>query len=266
MAKELYKTITGLTDSSIKAENGTLLVLPTASGAVFNPGVTMQEVMAMSRIGERVIVDTYPLERKPTIQLDYNQKNIQLLSMRMGLDFETETSADAKLVHNGFLVTKNSYDGAVSGNEGFGLTADQTGSIAYYLSPNGKPVALTRQPFATFDPETTLSFAQGANGATQWSDDLIGKYVAYEFPHSLTSVLKLSETPFTNFSMTLMTIMRDRSILQWNFPSVTIKLDQGDINLAEAQMQLQFQIQDDGSSCLPFDIIYKGTAQTRRCV
>lgn len=265
MTKTLYNTIKGLTDSSIKTESGILLVLPTAVGAVLNPGIKDQEVMAMSRLGEMVIVDTYPTERKPEIKLEWTQKNIQLLSMRLGLEFGLDTSADSSVVNTGLNVTKGSYPGSLTGYEGFGMTADQVGSVAYYLTDDQTTVALTRQPFATFTPATPLSFAQGAAGATKWSDDLIGKYVAYEFPHVLSNILTLSDVPQTNFSMRLMTIMSDRTLLEWEFRSVSVKKDQGDINLTEPKMELTFYVQDDGSSCLPYTIRYKGKAQKRTC-
>lgn len=267
MAKQLYKTVQGITDASIKTETGKLLVLPTAAGSVFNPGQEIQEVEATSRLGEKVIVDTYNLARKPTIQLDWQQKNLQLMSLRLGLEFEQVATANtAKVVSNGSLITKNSYSAAADGYEGNGMPADQAGSVAYVLEESGTTTELVRQPYASFNPATPLSFAQGANGARMFSNDLINKYVAYEFPHALSNVLQLSETPIGNLSLTLMTIMSDRSILQFNFPSVSVKLDEGDINLTEAQMQVTFRIQDDGSTCLPYEIIYKGTAQRRKCI
>lgn len=266
MTKALHSTITGLTDSSIKTESGALLVLPTASGAVLNPGIKDQEILAMSRLGEMVIVDTYPIERKPEIKLEWSQKNIQLLSMRLGLEFAIDVSADSKVVNTGQLITKSAYLGAGVGYEGNGMTVDQTGSIAYCLGDDQKATALTRQPFATFIPTTLMSFAQGVDGATKWSNDVIGKYVASEFPHTLTNLLSLTDAPNAVFSMRLMTIMSDRTILEWEFPSVSVKKDQGDINMGEAKMEVTFYVQDDGSSCLPYQVRYKGKAQKRTCV
>jgi hypothetical protein len=266
MVKELYKTINGLTDSSIESEGGNLLVLPTAAGGVLTPGIKVQEIMAMSRLGEVVIVDTYPIERKPEVKLEFSQKNIQLLSMRLGLAFETETTSDCWVVHNGLLVTKLALPAVGEGYEGYGMVADQAGSKAFLLQENGQTIALTRQPYDTFNGAAPLTFAQGQHCALKFSDDLDRKYVAYKLPHALSNVLALSETPNTNFKMVLMTIMNDRSLLQWDFPSVSVKLDQGDINMAEAKMELTFYVQDDGSSCLPFSIKYKGKAQRRHCV
>jgi len=266
MVKELYKTINGLTDSSIESDTGNLLVLPTAAGGMLTPGIKQQEIMAMSRLGEVVIVDTYPIERKPEIKLEFSQKNIQLIGMRLGLTFETETVADGWVVHNGLMVIKLVQPGVSEGFEGYGMVADQPGSKAFLLLDTGNTVALTRQPFDTFNPAVPRSFAQGQHCAILWSTDLNRKYVAYKFPHALSNILSLSETPNTNFKMVLMTIMTDRSLLQWEFPSVSVKLDQGDINMTEAKMELTFYVQDDGSSCLPYTIKYKGQAQRRRCV
>ena len=265
MTKALYSTVTGLTDSSIKTENGVLLVLPTAAGGVLTPGIKDQEITAMSRLGEMVIVDTYPIERKPEIKLEWSQKNIQLLSMRLGLEFQSDVSADSSVVNTGLRITKTEYEGAPVGYEGNGMVADQVNSIAYYLTDTQKTVALTRQPFATFVPGTPLSYAQGEDGATKWSTDLLGKYVAFEFPHTLSNILTLTDVPQASYAMRLMTIMSDRTLLEWEFPSVSVKKDQGDINLTEPKMEVTFYIQDDGSTCLPYTIRYKGKAQKRSC-
>jgi len=265
MAKALYSTITGLTDTSIKTQDGKLLVLPTAAGGVLNPGIKDQEITAMSRIGEMVIVDTYPVERKPEIKLDWNQKNVQLLSMRLGLQFSTQTAVAAKYVNSGLLITKGSYAAALVGFEGNGVTADQAGTVAYSLGPDQIAVALTRMPFASFVATGPLTYAQGADGAMLFSTDLIGQYVAFEVPQTLASVTALSDQANGTFAMTLMTIMQDRSILQWDFPSVAVKKDQGDINLSEPKMEITFYIQYDGSTCLPYQITYKGQAQKRTC-
>jgi len=265
MVKALYTTIQGLTDTSIKTQDGKLLVLPTAAGGVINPGIKDQEINAMSRIGEMVIVDTYPVERKPEIKLDWNQKNIQLLSMRLGLQFTTQTAVAAKYVNSGLLVTKSAYLGSAVGFEGNGILADQPNTVAYSLGIDQSIVALTRQPFATFMPATVLSYAQGADGAMLFSTDLLGQYVAFEVPQTLASVTALSDQVTGTFAMTLMTIMQDRTVLQWDFPSVAVKKSQGDINLVEPKLEITFYIQYDGSTCLPYQITYKGTAQKRTC-
>ncbi|MBD1995318.1 hypothetical protein H6G00_01565 [Leptolyngbya sp. FACHB-541] len=266
MAKQLYKTVRGLTDAVLKTPDGTLLVLPTAAGGVFNPGIEIQEIDASSRLGEMVLVDTYAMARKPTIKLDWKQKNLTLLAMRLGLEFQPTTNANAKVVNNGLLITKNEYSPASNGFEGFGMVGDQELALAAVLAENDLPKKLTRQPFNSFNPAIPNTFAQGVNGGSKWSNNLIGKYVAFEFPQILANAIQLTENSYADFSVTMMTIMQDRSIMQWDFPSVSVKLDEGEINLIQPEMSLTFRVQDDGSTCLSYGITYKGTAQRRRCV
>lgn len=265
MTKQLYKTIKGLTDASLRTPDGRLLILPTAAGSVFNPGQEVQVIEGNSKLGEMVIVDTYTMSRKPEVKLDWKEKNIALIGMRLGLEMQQASNVLAKVISNGFHVTKISYAGNTAGYEGFGMAADQAASLAYMLDENDSPAALTRQPFATFDEDTPLSFAQGANGALKFSTDLVDKYVAYELPHELASAMKLTENDFSAFELTMMTIMTDRSILQWNFPSVSVKLEEGEIDMSQPEMSVTFRVQDDGSDCLPYNVIYKGKAQRRRC-
>ena len=267
MALPLYKTVKGVTDAVLVTSTKKLLVLPTAAGSALNLGQEITEIQSMSRVGERVIVDTYNIARLPSIQLSWQQKNLTLLGMRLGYEFQEQTNVGAKVAANGFRIIKGEYPGAAAGYEGNGMPADQAESIACWL-PNGdlqKP--LQRQPFATFNSAIPESFAQGADGATKWSDDLVAgkEYVGFEFPHELGSAIRMSEEPYDNFKLTMMCIMTDRSLLQWNFPSVSVKLDEGDINLNEPEMAITFRVQDDGSTCLPYEVIYKGQAQRRKC-
>jgi hypothetical protein len=242
------------------------MVLPTATGGVLNPGIKDQEILAMSRLGEMVIVDTYPMERKPEIKLDWNQKNPQLIGMRLGLQFQPVASVAARYVNNGLLVTGTGvYAASAVGFEGKGITADNVATNAYMLNPDQSTTALTRQPFTSFVAATTASYAQGADGAMLFSTDLIGSYVAFEVPQTLTTANALTAIPSGTFGMTMMTILTDRTILQWDFPSVSVKKSQGDINMSEAKMEITFYIQYDGSTCLPYQITYKGQAQKRTC-
>ncbi|MDJ0703191.1 MAG: hypothetical protein QNJ46_07925 [Leptolyngbyaceae cyanobacterium MO_188.B28] len=267
MALPLYKTVKGLTDAVLVTSSGKLLVLPTAAGSALNLGQEITEIQSMSKLGERVIVDTYNVARLPSIQLSWQQKNLTLLGMRLGYEFLEQTNVGAKVVANGFRVTIGEYPGAGVGFEGNGMPADQTDSIACWLPGGDIQKPLQRQPFATFNPAVPESFAQGPDGATKWSNDLVAakEYVGFEFPHELASAIRLSEESYDNFRLTMMSIMTDRSLLQWNFPSVSVKLDEGDINLNEPEMQITFRVQDDGSTCLPYDVIYKGQAQRRKC-
>lgn len=266
MAKQLYKTIKGMTDAVLKAPSGSLLVLPTASGGVFSPGQEVIVIEGNSRLGEMVVLDTYTQARKPEVKLDWNQTSLQLIGMQLGLEFQSEANVDTKVVSNGLLITKTEYAPAQAGYEGFGMPADQTNSLATALLANDLTSNLTRQPFGSFDAAIPFSYAQGANNAQKWSNNLINTYVAYSFPHQLASAIVLTEEDFSSFSLTMLTIMTDRTLLQWEFPSVSVKLDEGEINTADAKMSLSFRVQDDGSDCLPYKVIYKGQAQRRKCV
>lgn len=265
MVKQLYRTIKGLADASLKTPSGKLLVLPTAAGAVFSPGQKIQTIEGSSRLGEMVINDSYLIGREPEIKLDWKQKNLTLIGMQLGQEFLPEASVDTKIISNGFLVTRNTYAPVESGAEGYGMTADQVGSIAYHLLDDEVVEPLTQQDFADFAPATPKSFAQGANGAMKFSNDLINRYVAYEFPHLLANAIKLSEEDFISFELRMNTIMTDRSILQWYFPSVAVKLETGDIDMTKPEMSITFRVQDDGRDCIPYSVVYKGKAQQRKC-
>jgi hypothetical protein len=266
MAKQLYKTIKGLTDAVLRTPDDRLLVLPTAVGGVFSPGQEVIAIEGNSKLGEMVVLDTYTTARKPEVKLDWNQANLTLIGVQLGLEFAEKFNVKTKVASNGVLITRSAYNPSGPGYEGNGMLADQEGSIASLLTENDLIVALTRQPFASFDPQVPMSFAQGADGAQLWSEDLIGKYVAYSFPHELSRAIKLTENSNSSFSLSMMTIMTDRTLLHWEFPSVSVKLEDGEINMAESKMALSFRVQDDGSDCLPYSVVSKGQIQRRKCV
>jgi hypothetical protein len=266
MPRDLYRTIKGVANASLETPTGRLLVMPTAAGAVFNPGIEVQTIEGASHLGETVVLDTYPMAAKPEVKLDWKTKNLTSIGMRLGKEFKTQTGVEANLIANGLLVTRNSYAGAASSTEGHNLSPDLEGSRAFLLNDDDSSTPLTRQPFASFVPATPMSFAQGPDAAMKFSDDLLGKYVSYNLPQDLATAVTLSEDDFSSFALNVITILTDRTILQWKFPSVSVKLEDGEIDLTKPEMSISFRVQDNGSDCVPYKVIYKGKHQRRACI
>ncbi len=242
-----------------------LIVLPSPSEATFDQGIEVEETMGVTPLGEMQLVDLYPRQRNPRIQLTFPKKTPATLGMKLGYRFEQAAGLEAKLVRNGVLVDKNNYPAAVAGKEGFGIVADIEGAIASYLDPNNLSIPLTQATFATFDSATTdLSFAVGLNGALKFSDDLIGKYVTYEIPYTIaTGGVALTENLFNRFKPTLIVIQNDLKIVSFEYPEAIVDPSDGEINLNESQIQVTLRITYNGSGCLPVKIKYLG--QARAC-
>ncbi|KYC42098.1 hypothetical protein WA1_19045 [Scytonema hofmannii PCC 7110] len=265
MANQLYNGIKQNTDVVLEdlETPGRILVIPNASEVSYDPGIELEEVMASTPLGVMQIVDVYPKSQNPVVNLTFPKKTPEILGMKMGLKMATEASMSSFVARNGFKVEGTSYPAATTGYEGFGITADIEGAIASYLDEDGISVPLTQGTFATFSTGSpTLSFAVGLNGAMKFSDDLIGKYVSWRIPVTITDGLYLSEAAFNRFKMNLVFVQNDLRIVSVGFREVIVPGD-GEINFTEATMQVSFRVVYNGAGCLPIEIKYLG--QARKC-
>lgn len=249
MAKALFTGIKSLTSVWLKTSTGTpandkLLLLPTPSNGTYNTGIEEFEIEAVSECtGEKYVADTYVIKRAPSFVLTYGSKNKQLLSAFFGLALANGTRDTA--VVKTLEVTAATQAATISGYTGFGVTADQTGSEAYYLNPNGTSVKLTRQAFASFNGATALSWAQGADLALKFSDDLVTNrnYVTYYVPYSSTNTDYLTATTQANYAADLFFIDTDGKVGHFIFPSITANLtENSEFEFAGGTIDLNFRV------------------------
>jgi hypothetical protein len=265
MANKLYNGIKGIpTDISLKALDGTqrALVLPNASEVSFDQGIELEEVMAASPLGEMTLVDIYPKQRNPKITLKFPKKTPETLGMKMGYAFEQATDLPVIFARNGIKVVGD-FPASVTGYEGFGIVADVPGAEASYLDENQISVPLTQVNYATSITASTLSFAVGANGALKFSPDLLGEYVSWRIPATITEGMTLTEAAFSRFALTLVSVQRDLKIVCFEFPEV-ISPGDGEISFNDDTIDIELRMVYDGSNCLPFRVKYLG--QARKCV
>jgi hypothetical protein len=249
MAKALFTGIKSLTSVWLKTSTGVpandkLLQLPTPSNGKYSTGIEEFEIEAVSECtGERYVADTYVVKRAPTFALTYGAKNKQLLSAFFGLALANGTRDTA--VVKTLEVTSGVQAATISGYSGFGVTADQSGSEAFYLNANGVAVELTRQTFATFNGATALSWAQGADLALKWSDDLVANrnYVTYYVPYSSTNTDYLTATTQANYSADLFFIDTDGKVGHFIFPSITANLTENkEFEFGGGTIDLNFRV------------------------
>lgn len=267
MPNQLYTGTKMVTDVIIRdLENSSnLIVLPNPSEVTFDQGIELEEVMGVTPLGEMQLVDLYPRQRDPRIQLTFPKKTPETLGMKFGYRMEETAGMSAVLCRNGVLIDRNSYAAATTGKEGFGIVADVAGAVASYLNENNLSVPLTQGTFATFDSAAaTLSFAVGLNGALKFSDDLIGKYVSYEIPYTIaTGGVSMTESFFNRFKPTLVVIQNDLKIVSFEYPEAIVDQSDGEINFNESQLQVTLRVTYNGTGCLPVKVKYLG--QARAC-
>lgn len=264
MAKEIYRTAKGVSDIVLTdLDTGRLLVLPAASEVSFNPGVTQQEVMTATAVGEMAVADRYTKEIKPTLKAKFGvNANSELLGMKLGRKFTNGTSTTQQKRRSGFLIEANTMPAATTGLEGFGILADAVSKLSYYDPVTKLSASSTQGTFATFAPGTTLTgFAVGADGAMKFGNDLVGKYATFEIPiASITNVLTLSQAPFTNLSATAVVIDTALEVWHWRFASVTPDIT-SEISLNNSEVEIPFFVNYSGG-CNLLEVTCLGQARS----
>ena len=268
MPNQLYtgtKMVTDVVLRDLEDPTNPLIVIPNPSEVTFDQGIEMEETMSITPLGEMQLVDLYPKQRNPKIQMTFPKKTPATLGMKFGYRFESIAGLAAFLSRNGVQIDRNTYPPATAGKEGFGVTADVEGAIASYLDENNLSIPLTQGTFATLDLDTaTLSFAVGLNGALKFTNDLIGKFVSYQIPYTIAiGGVALTEALFNRFKPTFVVIQNDLKIVSFEYPEAIVDQSDGEINLNESQLQVTLRITYNGTGCLPVKVKYLG--QARQC-
>lgn len=258
----------GITGMAIFDKSSTPKVaypIDTPGSAELDPGI--EEILSETRseLGEIVIESAIIDAQRPIISATLPGLTPTALALRLGKKLETATGTSAVEKRIRLTATNNTYAGASSGQEGNGMSADQTTSYAWVLSGLGIPTALTRQTHASFDPAvTTNSFSQGANGAYKFSENLIGSDVFFQFPQSGLSLLQIGEASLDDLEVNITVVMRDLKLFRLEIPSCSIDLGgSGPIPLGPGEISMQFRVTYDGSTCTPIN--YKYIDQLRAC-
>lgn len=246
---DLFKGIKSITQLWLKTQNSDsalnkILLLPAPVNGTYSTGVEEFEVESVNQCtGEKYVADTYVVKRAPSLQFTYGAKNKQLLSAFFGLALANGTRDTA--VVKTLEVTQASVPPTISGYSGFGVGADQSDSEAYYLNPNGVSVKLTRQPHATFNPATPLSWSQGADLALNFSTDLVTNrnYVTYYVPYSSTNTDYLTATAQQNYAADLFFLDTDSKVGHFKFPSITSNLtENSEFEFGGGTIDLNFRV------------------------
>ena len=262
----------GLTDVSMIPINngikGTPIVLASPSEATLNKGISLTDIMTVSRQGEMVLADSHVNENRPTLALTFPVFTPQTVALREGVKLETgDDPYPTWVVRSPFLVTQQTYEAATTGQEGFGVVANPTGARASYLDEAGmsQPITITGVFSPTTPPTGTATMAIGANLAMSFSADLVGKYISLYCPNQLAGVIRLSETPEDTFEINLTGVTR--ALQPWHIKiySAVLKQDTGDFNLATDQaLSLEFSIVNQGAGCRLYE--FQWLPQTRVCI
>ncbi len=239
------------------------LVLPIPSEAGIDIGIEESVFETRNQLGQRVVESVTVEANQPTFTLTFPGATPELIALRTGQKISSGTinvTLDKR-----FKVTQSNKTaaGAAAGVEGNGMPADQAGSIGSYLSDDGVSIPLTRVDTGSFNAAGVTSFSQGANGAYQLTDDLVGREVHLSFPISLANRISLSEQPFLEFTMDLLFLQNDMRLVKLVSPAVSPVLSEGDFSLGGSDgFPITFRSISDGTSCKLWDIYWLNQIRT----
>lgn len=128
------------------------------------------EITEIDSQGYEVKIANNFKERKPTVNLTFRGLNLDIVAFQRNRKTHNVT-ATLKFPWRQ-QVLKAEYDAAPTGKLGNGMIEDAT-TLGSTLTETGETVALTQQPYASFNSATVNSFAIGADYARRFSDDLV---------------------------------------------------------------------------------------------
>jgi hypothetical protein len=229
------------------------LVLPAPDSVTWNQGIEEQIINESNDFGELIFTESIVNTRQPVVTLNYAKMTKELMALKLGWKLQNQALTDA-LFCKSLRVQKASYPGGGTGAEGNGMLADQTTSEATVLR-DGVSTPLTRQPFATFVAATADSFAQGADGAIKFSDNLIAErsIVTVYFFYPVATADVISEIPFAEFQASFIGVIQEdliKKVYELKFDSIQLnKQENSEFDFKASPFPISFRITDFG--CVP---------------
>lgn len=230
------------------------LVLPAPESVTFNQGIEEMIINETNDLGEMQFVEAIVQAKNPALTVNYGKMTREIMALKMGYRLQGQALSDA-LFAKSFRVLKNEYPAAAAGQEGYGMSADQSSSECFRIL-DGLSVALTRQEYATFDPATPNTFAQGANGAFKFSNNLITEralVTPFCFYPVASGAQVMTDDPFSEFQCTLIGVITENSekkVFELKYTSMQLnKTDNNDIDFRAVPIAINFRITD--LSCHP---------------
>lgn len=245
MVLSIYdKVVKGLVRSTIRDKSdGKLFVMPAASQFSYDTGIELGEIESVNCSGVKVTAKRYANAEKPKVNLTIaNTRGAQ--SLKLNKKPTTTSSLSTFITQSDYIVPADGLMAAkTSGTVGFGVSANAT-TVLYYLDDDGITYNLATQDsdYASFDGTGSgndLKFAVGANMAMKFGDGLYERPVAFRVPVTLTNVVQLGASSYTNLELYISVVSLDLSVTNYRWTDVSVD-STGSINFQEPQLELAF--------------------------
>lgn len=242
----------------IRDRDKTVLNLPSPTTFQLNTGIEQIQQTSKDGLGREVLARNYIRAVKPTLSITYAHINPELIQFSFGQEFAsgTATTRYPRLLQ----VTKANYTAAAAGFFGNGIVADP--ALAYASVTVGDfSTALTREAYTGTGALTgTKKFAIGANGALQFSQDLVDaqEVISLSVPYSITGANKLSDIILGSHSLTAAMVDTENKVTIFEAYSIKPNLSNSQIDFGSGNLAINFDLFSPPGSCSAYSVVATG--------
>ena len=234
-----------------------VLNLPTPANFVVQENKQQRIQRTKSSQGRMVRAGSYIVGEEPVLNVSYSFLQPEIIAFRLGNQFE-ESTFDISIART-IEVIKEDYDPAETGDLGFGMPANQVDTEASMREGGKLSEALTKQDFATFDPNTAKSYAQGENGALKFSADLVAarEVVSMVMPHTITGLALGDELVGPHRLVAHMT-NTNNEIWVFMADNVTPNIDGAGFDASAESIDIPFFLNNSPGACRAWNLYFTG--------
>ncbi len=249
--------------SIVDRENDTAHAFAISRNITLNPNFTQEVVYAADELGTDVPIQTVLTQQDPQLQITFPRKSVESMAIVLDRKWGAEGAVPGVQYNRVITPTTNTIAALGAGFEGEGILADVAGAVLG-AKIGEHTVKATQVNEAAFLATNTAEFSVGADGLIQITNDLVGNPVSFRVPYALANARLLGEERFLNLSLTVTLVLDDLNLVQIQFDSAQVVLDQSTLNFGESTVQATFRANFTGERCTAYDIISLG--KRRRCV
>jgi hypothetical protein len=256
------RTFVGISNLLLQRQSdGVIFSWPQPETFVLNTGITEVIQNGRDALGRKVRSNTYVSEEMPELTIQYQYMHPELISFQVGKQMVLGTFDT--FIPRSLVVRQAEYPAAATGFLFNGVLATEAeavgalvGAAASYTDDNGISVALTRQPFATFNAATDDSFAVGDDGALKFSTNLVtdSVLVTMLIPASVAGA-RISETLVGPMRLYAIMVDTNGDTSIFEAPNVSANLSGRSVDVGGGSMELALYINYLPGSCSAWSIL-----------
>lgn len=260
----INRTFVGISELKLKRlSDGLLYNWPIPDNFSVQDNKEQKRQYTRNAQGRRVPANNYISGEDPVLTISYTHMQPEMIAFRVGNLFEEDTKN--VFLNKTLEVTTNNFAGATTSAElGFGISADLTDTTASKVGSNGLSFPLVRAAYATFDPAVADTFAQGANGALKFSNNLVTakEIISVQMPYTVTG-LTIGDNLVGPHSVVATLVDTNNKVAIFYAPVATPNLDGAGFTPGGDAMEIPLFLNNPPGACRSWDLIY--TNKEVRC-